>query len=74
MKNAMTIVLLVAAIVGLYCGLLSLVGFLTMLLWNATVSELFGWPVVTFWQAVGLLVLISLLTGGVRASFRTSSK
>jgi hypothetical protein len=32
-------------------------GFGTMLLWNALVPDLFHGPFLTFWQAVGLLVL-----------------
>ena len=35
-------------------------------LWNWLVPELFGLPVLTFWQAVGLLGLCWLLFGGMR--------
>jgi hypothetical protein len=35
-----------------------------MLLWNALVPELFGGPVLGFWQAAGLLVLSRILLGG----------
>src|SRR5919201_5349245 len=35
-------------------------------LWNALMPGLFGLPTVTFWQAVGLLVLSWLLFGGWR--------
>lgn len=38
-------------------------GFGTMALWNWLVPSLFGGPLVTFWQAIGLLVLGRLLTG-----------
>jgi hypothetical protein len=34
------------------------------LLWNALLPALFGLPVVTFWQALGLLVLCRILFGG----------
>lgn len=40
-------------------------GYCTMLLWNALVPELFHGPVVTFWQAVGLLVLSHILFRGM---------
>jgi hypothetical protein len=41
-----------------------LVGFFVMLLWNALVPELFHGPAVTYWQAVGLLVLSHVLFRG----------
>jgi hypothetical protein len=39
-------------------------GFVTMWLWNCLAVELFAAPVITFWQAIGLLILGRLLTGG----------
>lgn len=39
-------------------------GAVVMLLWNALVPELFGGPVIGFWQAAGLLVLCRILLGG----------
>ncbi|MDQ0107745.1 hypothetical protein J2T02_002866 [Chitinophaga terrae (ex Kim and Jung 2007)] len=39
------------------------VGFLTMTLWNCLIPELFNGPHVTFWQALGLLLLGKLLFG-----------
>lgn len=35
----------------------------TLLLWNWLVPALFNGPLITFWQALGLLVLVKLLTG-----------
>ena len=39
-------------------------GAVVRLLWNGLLPPLFGWPQVTFWQALGLLVLCRLLFGG----------
>jgi len=39
----------------------ALVGLITMALWNWLVPELFHGPVITFWQALGLLVLTKIL-------------
>jgi hypothetical protein len=39
-------------------------GFIVMELWNALMPELFGWHKLTFWQALGLLVLAKILFGG----------
>ena len=43
---------------------LVLFGYITMLLWNALLPAVFNFSTITFWQAVGLLVLARLLFGG----------
>jgi len=40
------------------------IGLVVMLLWNALIPDLFRGPELTFWQAVGLLVLSHLLLRG----------
>jgi hypothetical protein len=40
------------------------IGSIVMLLWNALIPELFRGPVITFWQAVGLLILSHILFRG----------
>ncbi len=40
---------------------IALVVFLTMTLWNWLVPDLFHGPLITFWQALGLLVLTKIL-------------
>jgi len=40
---------------------IALVGWITMSLWNWLVPDLFHGPVLTFWQALGLLVLSKIL-------------
>ena len=35
-------------------------------IWNRTVPAVFGLKTITFWQAVGILILASILTGGHR--------
>jgi len=39
-------------------------GFITMSLWNWLIPSLFKGPVITYWQAVGLLVLSRILLPG----------
>lgn len=45
-----------------------LVGFIggeiVKALWNWLLPALFGWPQLTFWQALGLLALCRILVGG----------
>ena len=52
---------------GLVFGILiiSLVGFITMWLWNWLVPALFGGKVITFWQALGLFLLSKILFSGM---------
>jgi len=40
-------------------------GEIVMHLWNWLTPALFGWHVITFWQALGLLVLCRILVGGM---------
>jgi hypothetical protein len=39
-------------------------GELVMRLWNWLLPTLFGWREITFWQALGLLLLCRILFGG----------
>jgi len=39
------------------------IGAPVMWLWNALIPDLFNGPTITFWQAVGITILGSLLTG-----------
>src|SRR5205085_523054 len=40
-------------------------GTIVRLLWNWLMPGLFGWPVLGFWQALGLLALCRILFGGL---------
>jgi hypothetical protein len=44
----------------------TLLGFIVMRLWNWLTPALFGWHVITFWQALGVLILSKILFGGFR--------
>ena len=39
-------------------------GFVVEGLWNGLMPSIFGWHTITFWQAVGLLLLSKILFGG----------
>ncbi len=45
-------------------GLAILFGFVVMWLWNWLMPDLFGLPTLTFWKAVGVIILSKLLFGG----------
>ena len=49
--------------------ILALVGFLFMSLWNWLMPALFGLRLITFWQALGLLILGKILFGGFRGRY-----
>ena len=40
--------------------------FLVRALWNWLMPGLFGWHMITFWQALGILLLSKILFGGFR--------
>jgi len=48
---------------ALFIGVFS---FVVMSLWNWLMPALFGWRLVSYWQAVGILVLSKILFGGFR--------
>lgn len=39
-------------------------GYVVMRLWNWLMPALFGWHVIGFWQAIGILVFSKILFGG----------
>ena len=45
----------------------AIVGLLVMELWNWLIPELFNGNMINYWQALGLLALVRLLTGFGRA-------
>ena len=52
-----------AAILGILL-FIAIGGEVVMLLWNWLLPAIFGWPQITFWQALGLLALCRILFGG----------
>ena len=49
---------------------LALAGYVVMSLWNWLMPALFGLRVITFWQAVGILILSKILFGSLRGGSR----
>ena len=51
---------------GFLAGLViaTLIGFLVRALWNWLMPPIFGLHAITFWQALGLLILAKILFGG----------
>lgn len=54
------VILGIAAAIGFFI----LFGYIVMWLWNGLVPEIFNLPEVTYWQAVGLLILFKIFFGG----------
>ena len=46
--------------------LIAIFSFLVMRLWNWLMPALFAWRLISYWQAIGILVLSKLLFGGFR--------
>jgi hypothetical protein len=51
------------AIVGMVL-FIAIGGEVVLQLWNWLLPPLFGWRLITFWQALGILVLCRILFGG----------
>lgn len=50
----------------LFAGAFFAFGYIVMGLWNWLIPSLFSGPVITFWQAIGIMVLTKILFGGFR--------
>jgi hypothetical protein len=50
-----------------------LFGFISMSLWNALIPDLFHGPVISYWQAIGLLLLGKIIFGGFRGGHHKHS-
>ncbi|HVO98022.1 MAG TPA: hypothetical protein VMT15_08140 [Bryobacteraceae bacterium] len=48
--------------------------FLVMSLWNWLIPALFGGKLITYWQALGLLVLSRILVGGLGGQHRSGRR
>src|SRR5437867_12081315 len=46
--------------------IIAVLSFVVMRLWNWLTPALFGWHVITFWQALGILILSKILLVGFR--------
>jgi hypothetical protein len=62
-KRIAKIAFIAVPLVGLALVLFT---FLVMGLWNWLTPALFGWKLITFWQAAALLILSKILFGGFR--------
>jgi hypothetical protein len=68
MRRRWRLALLAPLILPLVLLFVAIGGLIVMLLWNWLLPALFGWPEVTFWQALGLLALCRILFGGFGGS------
>jgi hypothetical protein len=50
----------------------AVLGFVVMSLWNWLAPALFGWKLIGYWQAVGLIILSKILFGGFAGGGRRS--
>jgi hypothetical protein len=63
MRKKKLIFIIPAAILG-FLLFTAIGGAVVRMLWNWLLPPLFGWKVITFWQALGLLALSRILFGG----------
>ncbi|MDT7832900.1 hypothetical protein RQM59_10950 [Flavobacteriaceae bacterium S356] len=63
-KNPAVIVGTVIFIAILAVLFITLFGYVLMYLWNWLMPLIFGLPIITFWQALGLCLLSKILFGG----------
>ena len=66
MKSMVRRIVMIPVFLLVFVIVLALMGWIVMSLWNYLLPALFGWKLIGFWQAVGLIVLCKLLFGGFR--------
>ncbi len=54
-------------IVGVVGAILALVTWAFEAVWNAVLPDLFGWHTLTFWQAAGIIFLLSFIGNVVKS-------
>jgi hypothetical protein len=65
MRRGTKILLLAPLGILAFAGFITVGGLVVRGLWNWLLPPLFGWPTLTFWQALGLLALCRILFGGL---------
>jgi len=55
-------------VVPLLVLFVAVIGFVVMSLWNWLMPALFGWKLISYWQALGLIILSRILFGGFRGA------
>lgn len=56
----------VLAIIGMVVAAIAFVGWIFMLLWNWIMPYLFGAKTISWWMALGIMVILSIMFGGIR--------
>ncbi len=57
----------IVAMILIAAGILSLAALVVMLLWNWLIPSIFSaGPTISYWQALGLMVLSKILFGGIK--------
>lgn len=68
----MKALLVVAGVLAFAMSIVALEAWIVMALWNWVAVALFGAPTISFGLAFGLMLLISMLTGGIKISCNNS--
>jgi hypothetical protein len=58
------LILLAPLVILAFLAFIAIGGAVVQQLWNWLLPTLFGWPQVSFWQALGILALCRILFGG----------
>jgi len=73
MRNRMKLIWIAPLAILAIAAFVWLGGEAVMHLWNWLLPPLFGWKLITFWQALGLLALCRILFGGMCGHARNHS-
>lgn len=64
-KDILRFIGLVILSIAFFVSIFMLVSYTVMLLWNWLMPDIFNLPVITFWQSVGLVFLLTIIRGWI---------
>ncbi len=65
-RNPIAVVVCILVLLMLIPALLFGLAWLAWWLWGYVCVAAFHWPALTYWQMFGLIVLVSIIFGGIR--------
>jgi hypothetical protein len=58
-----TVIGTILGVIGLMAIIILFAGWITQLLWNVLLPDLFNFPMLSYWQAVGIYILAGIFRG-----------
>lgn len=54
-------IIVIVGVIALVLGVYAFFTWLFMIVWNAVLPDVFGWKVINFWQAAGIVFILGFI-------------